>query len=139
MSGIAPTLPAPFPSPSTPPPRSLDRLSIDKYEAMVRSGIFTKRDRLKPFEGFLVAKITQYPPHTVFAELCRVRLDRMLRPGWHLRIERPLRIPSRDSMPEPDLVVTRGEIRDFVRAIPNRPMSPSLSRWWTPASTMIAM
>jgi len=113
MSTIAPTLPAPFPSPSTSLPRSLYRLSIDKYEAMVRSGVFTNRDRLELIEGFLVAKMTQYPPHTVSAELCRVRLDRMLPPGWHLRIERPLRIPSRASMPEPDLLVTRGEIRDF--------------------------
>ncbi len=37
----------------------------------------------------------------------------MLPPGWHLRSERPIRIPARASLPEPDLLVARGEIRDF--------------------------
>jgi hypothetical protein len=85
---------------------------------MVRSGVFTKRDRLELIEGFLVEKMTQYPPHTVSAELCRSRLDPMLPPGWHLRIERPLRVPSRASEPEPDLAVTRGAIRDYVARHP---------------------
>jgi Uma2 family endonuclease len=113
MSTIATTFPAALPSLSTPPPRALYRLSIDKYEAKVRSGVFTNRDRLELIEGFLVAKMAQHLPHTVSSELCRVKLDRMLPPGWHLRIERPLRIPSRSSKPEPDLVVFWGEIRDF--------------------------
>jgi len=86
---------------------------LEKYEAMVRSGVFTNRDRLELIEGYLVTKMTKYPPHTVSSQLCRVRLDRILPPGWHLRIEGPIRIPSRASMPEPDLVVTRGEIRDY--------------------------
>jgi Uma2 family endonuclease len=118
MSTIAATPPAGMPSLSTPPPRALYRLSIDKYEAMVQSGVFTNRDRLELIEGFLVAKMAQHPPHTVSSELCRVKLDRMLPPGWHLRIERPLRIPSRSSKPEPDLVVCRGEIRDFAARDP---------------------
>jgi Uma2 family endonuclease len=80
---------------------------------MVRSGVFTNRDRLELVEGYLVQKMTQYPPHTVAAELCRTKLDRMLPARWHLRIERPVRIPDRASMPEPDLAVTRGEIRDY--------------------------
>ena len=40
----------------------------------------------------------------------------MLPPGWHLRSERPLRIPSRASLPEPDLVVTRGRDPRLSRA-----------------------
>ena len=118
MTMIAATMPATFPYASAPSVQSLYRFSIEKYEELVRSGVFTKRDRLELIEGFLVAKMTQYPPHAVASELCRVRLDRMLPPGWHLRSERPLRIPSRGSMPEPDLVVTRGGIRDFAARHP---------------------
>jgi Uma2 family endonuclease len=118
MTTIADTVPASILQAPPPPRRSLYRLSIEKYEAMVRSGVFTNRDRLELIDGFLVAKMTQEPPHTVAAELCRVRFDRMLPPGWHLRIERPLRIPNRQSMPEPDLVVTRGAIRDFAARDP---------------------
>ena len=118
MTTIAATLPTSIPHTSAPLLRSLYRISIEKYEAMVRSGAFTKRDRLELIEGYLVAKMTQYPPHTVSSELCRMRFDRMLPPGWHLRSERPLRISTRASMPEPDLVVTRGAIRDFVARHP---------------------
>ncbi len=121
MTTISTTFPASIPRSSAPLPSSLYRLSIDKYEEMVRSGVFTKRDRLALIDGFLVAKMTKKPPHTVSAELCRVRLDRMLPPGWHLRIERPIRIPSRASLPEPDLVVARGEIRDFGTRDPEPP------------------
>jgi Uma2 family endonuclease len=121
MGTIAPTLPVPLPNHSTSPPRSLYRLSLEKYEAMVRSGVFTNRDRLELVDGFLVAKMTQYPAHTVSAELCRIRIDRTLPTGWHLRIERPIRIPSRASMPEPDLAVTRGEVRDYIARDPEPP------------------
>lgn len=113
MDTIALTPAVPFPEPSIPPPRSLYRFSLEKYEAMVRSGVFTNRDRLELIEGYLVEKMTKYPPHTVSCQLCRVRLDRMSPPGWHVRIEGPVRIPSRVSMPEPELAVTRGEIRDY--------------------------
>ncbi len=114
MDTITPPLPVLLPGPSTAPPRLLYRFDLDKYEALVRSGVFTDRDRLELIEGYLVAKMAQDPPHTVSAELCRRTADRMLPPGWHLRIERPIRIPARSSMPEPDLVVARGDIRDYI-------------------------
>jgi Uma2 family endonuclease len=104
--------------PSTPPPRSLYRMSLAKYEAMIRSGIFTNRDRLVLIEGYLVEKMTQYPPHTISQELCRSDLARVIPSGWHVRGEKPLRIPSRVSMPEPDVVVARGEIRDYLAGDP---------------------
>ena len=113
MDTIAPTLTQTLPLPSVPMARSLYRFSVEKYEAMIRSGVFTNHDRLELIDGYLVAKMTQYPTHTVSAQLCRVRVDRILPPGWHLRIEGPIRIPSQSSMPEPDLAVARGEIRDY--------------------------
>ena len=113
MTTLTASFPGSFPRTSTPMARSLYRLSIDKYEAMVQSGVFTKRDRVELIEGYLLAKMAQDPPHSVAAELCRYRLDRMLPAGWHLRDERPIRIPARASLPEPDLLVARGVIRDF--------------------------
>ena len=38
-------------------------MSLEKYEAMVASGAFTKRDRFHLINGYLVEKMTQYPPH----------------------------------------------------------------------------
>ena len=104
--------------PSTPPPRSLYRMSLPKYEAMIRAGIFTSRDRLMLIEGYLVEKMTQYPPHTISQELCRSALARVIPVGWHVRGEKPLRIPNRLSMPEPDVAVARGEIRDYLGGDP---------------------
>ena len=46
--------PPPFESPWPP-----YRLSVDQYEAMVESGIFTEHDRLQLINGMLVAKVTQ--------------------------------------------------------------------------------
>ena len=79
---------------------------------MVASGLFTKRDRLELIEGILVEKMTKRPPHSVSSELSRLAIDRAIPAGWHVRMEKPVRIPSRCSMPEPDLSVVRGKIAD---------------------------
>jgi Uma2 family endonuclease len=93
-----------------PPPA---RLSVAKYEAMLASGAFTKDDRFELIEGTLVAKMTKKPRHSTGSELCGDAVRRLLPPGWHVRIEKPVRIPARDSVPEPDISVARGQIRDY--------------------------
>ena len=109
----------------SPPPRLLYRMSMEKYEAMVTSGVFTKRDRFQLLEGLLVAIMTENPPHAIACELCSEVLKRVLPKGWHVRSDRPLRIPARTSEPEPDLVVARGEIRDHLKRHPE-PVDVSL-------------
>jgi Putative restriction endonuclease len=76
---------------------------LEKYEAMAESGVFTKRDRLQLIERLLVAKKIKHSLHATSCELCREAFERIVPPGWHLRTDRPLRIPSRASVPEPDL------------------------------------
>ena len=51
-------------------------------------------------------------------ELTRPALERLLPEGWHIRNDRPLRIPKQASVPEPDLVITRGSIRDYLEHHP---------------------
>ncbi len=92
--------------------RCLFRISVAKYEAMVASGAFTKADRCELIEGNLVEKMTKNPPHSVVVGLCQNAIDRALPPGWHTRPEQPMSIPNRDSEPEPDVAVVRGQIRD---------------------------
>jgi Uma2 family endonuclease len=105
---------APPPATWTLPPGLVPyRLTVDQYEAMVDAGIFTKHDRLELIEGLLVAKMTKKPDHSVGSEKCRRRIDRALPPGWHTRHEQPIRIPPRDSEPEPDIAVARGEVEDY--------------------------
>jgi Uma2 family endonuclease len=101
-----------------PPARSLARLSVEQYEAIVRAGVFDKRDRLQLINGILVAKMTENPPHAVASTILSETMFGLVPSGWHLRIDKPLRVPRRKSVPEPDRVVTRGGARDYVERHP---------------------
>jgi Uma2 family endonuclease len=104
-------------TPTTWIPAPLYRLSVEQYEAMVASGTFRDHDRFQLINGCLVAKMTQNPPHTIADDLCGDALARAL-PGWYIRPAKPLRIPERSSMPEPDRCVVRGSKRDYVARHP---------------------
>jgi Uma2 family endonuclease len=89
------------------------RLTVDQYEAMADAGILTEHHRLELIEGLLVKKMTKKPDHSTGSEKCRRRIDLSLPPGWHTRHEQPIRIPLRDSEPEPDIAVARGDVEDY--------------------------
>ena len=59
-------------------PSPLYRMTVEQYEAMVASGVFSKKDRFHLINGYLVAKMTQNPPHWVADELCGVELARIV-------------------------------------------------------------
>lgn len=99
-------------------PSPLYRLSLELYEAMVESGVFTARDRFHLINGFLVARMTQNDPHCTADELCGAALDRLIPDGWHVRSAKPVRLPSQISKPEPDRSVARGTIRDYSHRSP---------------------
>jgi Uma2 family endonuclease len=80
---------------------------------MIACGTFDENDRLELIEGALVAKITRRPPHSTGSVLCAEAIRGLPPAGWHVRIEKPVRIPARDSMPEPDVSVVRSEIRGY--------------------------
>jgi Uma2 family endonuclease len=88
------------------------RMSIDQYEKLIGSGVFTKRDKLQLVNGILVAKLTQNPTHSVADLLCGRALARVIPAGWHLRPDKPVRLPP-DGEPEPDQCVARGDERDY--------------------------
>jgi Uma2 family endonuclease len=117
MSTVS-TITPPASSEWDPSPESIYRLTVDQYEAMVASGVFTKRDRFHLINGILVKKMTQYPPHAASCETTRLSLEPLLRQGWHIRGDKPLRIPKQSSVPEPDLVITRGSSRDYFKRHP---------------------
>ena len=79
---------------------------------MVRSGVFTKRDRLHLINGILVAKMTKKPPHVIGCEKGRDALMRIVPAGWRVMVEAPVRIPDYNE-PEPDLGVARGRVDDY--------------------------
>ena len=114
MSTIT-TTPLPMESPWAP-----YKLSVEQYDAMVESGIFTERDRLQLINGMLVAKVTQGDDHCVADEDCRTAFQHVLPPGWFVRSNKPVDIPP-DGAPEPDQAVIRGSNRDYGRKKRGRP------------------
>jgi Uma2 family endonuclease len=93
-------------------PSPLYRMSLERYESLVDSGLFTKRDRLHLINGLLVAKMTKKPPHVAGCDLTRAAIDGLSLAGWYTRVGDPVRLPP-DSEPEPDIALVRGTIRDY--------------------------
>ena len=98
-------------------PSPLFRMTLEQYEAMVKSGAFSERDRFHLINGFLVEKMTQHDPHATADELCGRALDKAIPTGWHVRSAKPVRLPP-NSKPEPDRSVVRGAIRDYSNRSP---------------------
>ena len=88
------------------------RMSLEKYEAMVDAGILTGHDNVHLINGVLVAKMNQDGPHATADLLCNAALTAIIPAGWHVRPDKPVRLPP-DSKPEPDQCVVRGSIRDY--------------------------
>jgi Uma2 family endonuclease len=89
------------------------RLTVAQYEAMIDAGILSDDARLELIEGQLVKKTTKKPPHSSGSESTWRAIHGTLPAGWHVRIEKPVRIPRRDSMPEPDVSVARGSHHNY--------------------------
>jgi Uma2 family endonuclease len=94
---------------------------VGQYEDMIRTGLLTKHDRLELIEGMLVKKMTKGPRHSSGALRCARAIGRALPAGWHARPETPVRLPGRDSLPEPDVSVVRGDIEDYEDRDPGPP------------------
>jgi Uma2 family endonuclease len=92
------------------------RMTVEKYEALVASGVFTKRDKFQLVNGRLVSKMTKNPPHSIAKGNCADALRRVTRAittrDWHVREEDPVRLPPFNE-PEPDISVARGKRGDY--------------------------
>jgi Uma2 family endonuclease len=118
MSAFTETQPVATPAVSEWVPSPLYRLTLEQYEAMVATGVFTPSDRFHLINGFLVSKLTQNDLHCTADELCGKALDRVIPAGWHIRSAKPIRLPGQLSKPEPDRVAVRGEIRGYRHRAP---------------------
>ncbi len=99
-------------------PKRLGRLTVDQYEAMVDSDVFTKHDRFVLINGYLVTKVTKKPPHVIASELLRDELIGLVpRAQWRVMVEAPVRIPHYNE-PEPDVSLARGKAKDYANRHP---------------------
>jgi Uma2 family endonuclease len=87
------------------------RLSIAQYHQMVQNGILTDDDAVELLEGWLVTKMPKNPPHRLTTQLLREALAQRVPAGWYVDAQEP--ITTFDSEPEPDVVIVRGDRRDY--------------------------
>ena len=90
---------------------AVSRLTVDHYLVVFRAGIVTEDDRIELLDGWLVPKAVKTPPHCVATELVRDWLRRIEPQGWCGFMMASLRLAA--SMPDPDAVVLRGELRSY--------------------------
>jgi Uma2 family endonuclease len=88
------------------------RLSIEQYHAIIQAGILTDDDSVELLEGWLVFKRSKNPPHRVTTRLVRTALENILPPGWYVDSQEPITLSN--SEPEPDIVVVRGDTRQYL-------------------------
>lgn len=97
--------------PAAVPKDAIWRLRVDQYHKMIRDGILTDDDPVELLEGWLVYKIPKNPPHRISTRLTREALERVVPIGWYVDSQEPITLE--DSEPEPDVVIVRGETRDY--------------------------
>ena len=88
------------------------RLSIEQYHAIIQAGILTDDDSVELLEGWLVFKMPKNPPHRATTRLVRTALDNILPAGWYVDSQEPITLSN--SEPEPDIVVVRGDTRQYL-------------------------
>ena len=79
----------------------------------MENGILPETNRFELIEGRLVEKMTKGGKRSASSERCWRAIHSLLPAGWHVRIEKPVRIPRRRSESEPDVSVARGSIDDY--------------------------
>jgi Uma2 family endonuclease len=89
--------------------------TTERYDAMVRQGIFTSDDAVELLENHLVRKMPRNPPHDGTLDLILSAL-RCLPTGWFPRVQQTLALS--DSRPEPDFAVVRGHARSYLAQHP---------------------
>jgi Uma2 family endonuclease len=125
-SGLAPTKSSSLPTPSAaptrsprkyaPPPYPIHRFTVAEYEEIGRLGILDEDSNVELLEGWIVPKMTKYPPHDNTIDLLNFLLSRLLPSGWFVRVQNCVVTP--DSIPEPDIAVVRGTPGNYQRQHP---------------------
>ena len=88
------------------------RLRIEQYHAIIQAGILTDDDSVELLEGWLVFKMPKNPPHRPTTRLVRTALENILPAGWYVDSQEPITLSN--SEPEPDIVVVRGDTRQYL-------------------------
>ena len=92
------------------------RLSVEQYHEMIRTGILTSDDPVELLEGWLIYKMPKSPRHSVSTRVTRRALEGVVPAGWYVDTQEPITLD--DSEPEPDVMLVRGESRNYLERHP---------------------
>lgn len=87
------------------------RLSVRQYQEMIRTGILAADDPVELLAGWLVYKLPKNPPHRIATRVAQQALEAVVPAGWYVDAQEPITL--NDSEPEPDVMIVRGETRDY--------------------------
>jgi len=92
------------------------RITVEEYHRMAEAGVFGPEPRVELLEGVLIDKMPKNPPHIVATDLLEELLHHLLPrgSGYCITMGNPVTIEDRDSEPEPDAMIVRGNLRDYV-------------------------
>ncbi|WP_165220114.1 Uma2 family endonuclease [Aquisphaera insulae] len=95
------------------------RMSVEQYERLIADGVIDADAPVELIEGRIVGKMTKGDAHCVASDKVQLILSAALvGTGWYVRIEKPVAIPGRRSMPEPDASIVRGVADDYLGGSP---------------------
>lgn len=94
------------------------RIDRGRFERMVAAGFFAGDRAVFLWEGRLVRKMTAGHAHFITVSLLYQAMLRLVGPGWTAIQEQPVAIDE-FSLPEPDLAVIRGSLRDYHKRRPD--------------------
>ena len=98
----------------------LHRWNRDQYQRLIDHGILDEDDPIELLDGLLLVKEPQSSPHRTAVLLTAKALEEAFGDGWFVQTQSPITLDDR-SVPEPDVCVIRGALRDYVAAHPTRP------------------
>lgn len=104
------------------PPVPVRRFTVEEFLQMFESGLLPDAEHSELLEGWIVTKMVKNPPHEVALVLTQRELNSVIPAGFHLRNQASTR--TGDSVPEPDLSVTRGDPRDHLKGHPTSGDTP---------------
>lgn len=93
------------------------RLNVEQFEMMIDADIFPEGHHVELLGGILVDKLAEGRPHGIATGELRDILAKILPPGWYVDARRPIQC-GRYDRPEADLVIVRGQRRDYLERPP---------------------
>ena len=89
------------------------RITVAQYHRMLKAGIFEEDSRVELIEGVIVAKSSRDCSHIISSDLIGALFHRLIPAGFIVSMGNPVSIVERDSEPEPDAQIVRGNPRDY--------------------------